>query len=411
MGFNRARAAGVFLVAGLLVNTSNSAVFAATMTVGNLTDSVVDGDGCSLREAILNANGDNSSGSVDCVAGDGVDTIVFGLSGTILPASSLPAITDTDMLTIDGSGRAITLSGHNAVGVMVVSASGVLRLRDLEITQGNVAFGAGVYVFNPGSLTVERVRFTANMANFGGGIYNAGSLIATDTTFSGNTGFVQGGGIVTTGGGAALITRCTFAGNSGPSGGGGIFNQNGGAITVASSTFSGNSATFLSGTGGAIYSTSAQPVTIANSTFSANQAASAGSGIYNASGSLTITDSIIANGVTTANCAGAGGVSDGGGNLTWPLADQSCPGALGDPMLFPLGDNGGFTPTFELQAGSAAYDSALVVSCPAADQRGVTRPHGADCDIGAVEGLGVTGLIFWGDFEIDGYAAWSFTSP
>ncbi|HEX9442834.1 MAG TPA: choice-of-anchor Q domain-containing protein, partial [Candidatus Binatia bacterium] len=52
-------------------------------------------------------------------------------------------------------------------------------------------------------------------------------------------------------------------------------------------------------------------------------------------------------------------------------------------------DNGGPTLTHALVKNSPALDAAPVdASCPATDQRGVPRPQGAACDIGAVEGIG-----------------------
>jgi hypothetical protein len=54
-----------------------------------------------------------------------------------------------------------------------------------------------------------------------------------------------------------------------------------------------------------------------------------------------------------------------------------------DPRLGPLQDNGGPTPTHALLPGSPAIDTSS--ACPATDQRGVTRPQGAGCDIGAFE--------------------------
>ena len=57
-----------------------------------------------------------------------------------------------------------------------------------------------------------------------------------------------------------------------------------------------------------------------------------------------------------------------------------------DPLLAPLADNGGFTETIALKTGSSAIDSGGVnQTCPNTDQRGVTRPQGAGCDIGAYE--------------------------
>ena len=58
-----------------------------------------------------------------------------------------------------------------------------------------------------------------------------------------------------------------------------------------------------------------------------------------------------------------------------------------DPQLGPLHDNGGPTETMALDANSSAIDAIPASSglCPATDQRGVTRPQGPACDIGALE--------------------------
>jgi len=52
--------------------------------------------------------------------------------------------------------------------------------------------------------------------------------------------------------------------------------------------------------------------------------------------------------------------------------------------LGPLADNGGPTQTHVLGQGSVAIDAAAG-SCLTNDQRGVHRPQGADCDVGAYE--------------------------
>jgi hypothetical protein len=56
-----------------------------------------------------------------------------------------------------------------------------------------------------------------------------------------------------------------------------------------------------------------------------------------------------------------------------------------DPALGALANNGGFTQTHALLAGSPAIDAGTNTGCPATDQRGITRPQGARCDIGAYE--------------------------
>src|SRR5262249_37825571 len=66
-----------------------------------------------------------------------------------------------------------------------------------------------------------------------------------------------------------------------------------------------------------------------------------------------------------------------------------------DPMLGPLGSNGGQTDTFALLPGSLAIDHGQTpVTDPitgqplTTDQRGFHRPHGAGNDIGAFEFYG-----------------------
>ena len=97
-------------------------------------------------------------------------------------------------------------------------------------------------------------------------------------------------------------------------------------------------------------------------------------------------NTIVANNPSAENCAGT--ITDGGGNLSFP--DTTCPGINVDPMLGLLQNNGGPTQTMALGPGSAAIDAADDAICGAPpvnslDQRGVVRPQGPHCDIGAVE--------------------------
>jgi len=56
-----------------------------------------------------------------------------------------------------------------------------------------------------------------------------------------------------------------------------------------------------------------------------------------------------------------------------------------DPLLGTLGNYGGSTQTIPLLAGSSAINTGDDAVCPATDQRGVSRPQGTHCDIGAFE--------------------------
>jgi len=124
---------------------------------------------------------------------------------------------------------------------------------------------------------------------------------------------------------------------------------------------------------------------VSNSTFSGNSASNGG-GIQNNNGIVTLKNTIVADSLAGGNCSVL--ITDGGGNLSYP--DATCPGINGDPKLGPLQDNGGPTHTMALLSGSAAIEAANDAICAAPpvnnrDQRGVARPQGPHCDIGAYE--------------------------
>ena len=56
-----------------------------------------------------------------------------------------------------------------------------------------------------------------------------------------------------------------------------------------------------------------------------------------------------------------------------------------DAKFTPLQDNGGPSDTLAPGAGSPLLDAGDGATCAATDQRGLARPQGAGCDIGAVE--------------------------
>jgi len=102
-------------------------------------------------------------------------------------------------------------------------------------------------------------------------------------------------------------------------------------------------------------------------------------------------------------------MSDGGHNLIGSMASSvvivngvngNQVGTIAspiDPLIGALADNGGPTETRALLAGSPAIDAGDAEGCPKADQRGVARPQGAACDIGAFE---LPDRVFENGFEI-----------
>jgi predicted outer membrane repeat protein len=156
-------------------------------------------------------------------------------------------------------------------------------------------------------------------------------------------------------------------------------------VTISNSTFSGNRASFA---GGGIFNYLGNvplTMTISNSTFSGNSASTSGGGIQSF-GEVKLENTIIANSTSGGNCSGA--IFDGGYNLdsanTCGFTDNAMINT--DPMLGGLMLNSpGSTATHALLPNSPAINAASAANCPATDQRGVSRPKGAGCDIGAYE--------------------------
>ena len=115
-----------------------------------------------------------------------------------------------------------------------------------------------------------------------------------------------------------------------------------------------------------------------------------GGGCYNAGGDFTLVNCILAGNVVNTNESvnAAGLIGDLGHNLSsdaTPAFHANGSQNNINPGLGQLAFYGGLTPTLPLLRGSAALDTADAAQCPPTDQRGLPRPFGAGCDIGAVE--------------------------
>ena len=343
------------------------------------------------------------------------------LDARLLPAN--PTVLSGDIGTAgdssDNSHHVVVLDGTTAAGPI---NAGTL-LSDLTIRDGNAnsgAFGAnrdrggGLFCKGSGaahecSPALENLIFENNYAsNFGGALYNAGAssgkaspqmrnVILRDNSAAFGGGAMYNDGI-TLGASNPLINNATFSGNSSATGGA-IFNAGAGGTsnpTIRNSTFYANTA---SQTGGAIANSGqtgghASPV-LRYVTFSQNRAmAGAGGAIYNFASNNGDAAPNISGAIFWADQATAAPVEMATTSPTTPSIEYSItpecpPAAVGctnaDPLLGPLQDNDGFAPTLRPDVGSPAIDNGNVVNCPAVDERGIARPQGAQCDIGAVE--------------------------
>jgi hypothetical protein len=394
---------------------------AATYTVNSTADS---GTG-SLRAALgMAANGDTINFKLPYPA-------TITLTSGYLEISTDVTISGpgTAYLFIDG-GRAsqvfqvdstVTGVGATISGVTIengfnstssgggISNYGTLAVTDSSLVKngGGFLYGGGIY--NNGTMTVSNCSLVDNESSTGGGgIFNdtGGTMTVSNSSLSGNESVGLGGGIGNVG--MLTVTDSTLSGNvlelEGEGGGIG----NGGTLIMSNSTVSGNIAypfKAFPGQGGGIFNDGT--ATISFSTIVGNAAYSeqgnSGGGISQTGGTLTLKSTLLANNSAAGNCSGAG-TSDGY-NLS---DDSSCTflTATGDQndvtnaatYLGPLQNNGGPTSTIALLGGSPGSTAinAIPVSptneCTDAfgvivttDQRGVTRPQGSGCDIGAYE--------------------------
>lgn len=338
---------------------------AATYTVTSLAD---DGGAGELRAAITSAN--SVSGS----------TITFSVSGKITLTSAFPQITSS--MTING-GSTITVDGAGKYQPFEINGSGATAtMLDLSIVNGvsNGSQGGGILV-QAGNLILTGCTLSGNTSSTGGGGIlvqsSASTATLTDCTLTGNIAKGNGGGGIFSNG-TTKLTNCNVSGNttngSFPNGGG--IQNNGGTLGLTNCTLSGNTASLA---GGGLFNLGG-PATIINCTFSGNTAASAkGGGINNNNGYGHNNAA-----ATFKNCilyGDTGGEIDlVAGTVTATYCDiqgsyTGTKNISGNPLLGTLASNGGPTQTMALGAGSPCYGAGTPTGAPTTDQRGVTRPN------------------------------------
>ena len=318
---------------------------------------------CSLRAAIQETN---SNGATDTIIFDPV------LRGTItLTLGQLQINNDTpaDDLSIQGPGaRKVTVNANDQSRVLLMGKLTNVTVSGLTIsdgsagiagTSGNVGKGGGIY--NLGTLVLSNSTVSGNAASFGGGLQNDGTLTLRNSTVSGNIAAEDGGGIYNLG--TLELSNSTVSANTAINGGGGIMDIFG-TMVLRSSTVSGNNTT--NGPAGGIYFT----------------------------GQNTLSNTIIARNTASTNPDALGSVASEGNNLIGNTTGVTglVPSDLRNvnPLLGPLQNNGGATNTHALLLGSPAVDTANNTACTVTDQRGARRDDGNNdgtriCDIGAFE--------------------------
>ncbi|MGD8605590.1 MAG: choice-of-anchor Q domain-containing protein, partial [Anaerolineales bacterium] len=234
----------------------------------------------------------------------------------------------------------------------------------------NIVNGRGGGLFN-GSLAeawLYSMWITNNNADRGGGIFNAGIVYLYQSGINNNTAFAnQGGGI------ANVRDALTPDGEPGA------------GLVLANVTVSGNMLGAPDSPGGAGLFNDDGHLFINFNTFAYNSP----DGILDVSSSereFLIRSSILAY-HAEGNCHGFSGVSfghniDDGSTCGFSnTGDQT----ETDPLLRRLADFGSGGLVHALHPDSPAVDRGNDSECVATDQRGMSRPQGARCDVGAFE--------------------------
>ena len=191
-------------------------------------------------------------------------------------------------ITIDGKGFE---SNENTA--VEVGKGCELTMKSGEIINNYAGdYGGGIY--NKGTLTIKEGTIIGNTATRGGGIYNKeGTVKISGGTISGNNAD-YGSGIYNNNG-TVIISKGTISGNKAKQNGGGICNKVG-TLKIGGGTISGNNANNGSG----VYSTGT--VEISGGVINGNAAINYGGGVYNSSGNVTISE-----GTVSENAAKSGG--------------------------------------------------------------------------------------------------------
>ena len=359
---------------------SAAAVYVPTKTA-DTADGACDAD-CSLREAVIAAN-----------LHPGDDVILLH-EGTYLLSivgdDATAAAGDLDVtgnLTLIGDGPAETVVDAGGVDrIFEVLGGAVFELTDVTLRNGHSANGGGGAAAVDGELTLARAYVHGNTGGAcgtfceGGGailVRPQGSFTARDSTFTDNTAAAVGGGAIFAAGNLDLSNVTVSLNHTGGSGsGGGLYVASTSTAHITSSTIASNDST----RGGGLFLESHPFIGFAplvTDTLVAHNSAPTGPDCW---GPIESGYDLVGNGD---GCAGPSAANhDLVGALLSPV----------DPKLGDLTDNGGATFTHALLPGSPAIDAgnpatpgSSEVACAPEDQRGVARPFGVRCDIGAFE--------------------------
>ncbi|RBP48740.1 right-handed parallel beta-helix repeat-containing protein [Arenicella xantha] len=422
---------GLFL-AGLFI----ASVLATSLSARAATIYVValpGAPGCDLVDAVNSANSDSAVGG--CVAGtDGLDTIIFSpffsryeltnmvFSHPIRGSSATPEIASE--IRIIGLGEEpleiVRSQSADWIRLFTVGFSGDLRLENLSLQNWRQSDGYdGGTIRVAGKLSMDNVEVTDSVATYGGGIsVQTGEALIRNSLIRDSAAGDSGGGIAVASPARLTIFDSTISHNTAQFGGGvAMIQAPGTALSLFNTTLTENSARY--GGGLELYTpfvegaSEGSSVIIRNSIISGNTADNQAEVRFIDPDDAELMD--VSNNLLGAS---AHSYAEAVNSALFLVNDnQALTSDYGNTdlrsIIGPLQNNGGKTMTHALVANSPAIDAGLPfrvsIGFPFAiiyyhagcrgtdsalalslgdyrpDQRGVERPLGTECDIGAYE--------------------------
>ena len=325
--------------------------------------------------------------------------------------SDLPntnVVIDFDVEVVGAPGLRPALEGKRHRGPVITVNSDdddprtTVAISDLVVTDGYHNGRGGGMLVDDAVVELNRVAIEGNRAKYdGGGMYirHDADVTIIDSTVGGNivTRSGRDGGGIAVYKADVTITGSTISGNSARGGGGGVSSKSS-HVDVVNSTISDNESKGWEGGGG--FYVERGTVGLDFVTIFDNTSKKSAAGLRNHKGRVDIHATILAGNQSSSRKDCKGRLHSGGFNIIGSTS-LGCsgtsntdlvpsPGGSIDPILGPIGDNGGPTATHTPLDGSPAID--VVPSsgdeCLATDQRGVDRPQPIDgaCDAGATDG-------------------------
>ncbi len=330
------------LTATVVFCSAATTATATTIDVTGFGDVLANNGLCALREAIINANNDDQSGSSDCAAGSGRDVIRVpaGVHTLLLVGAGEDAALTGDLdivgpLTMRAQ-RPGAIIDASAIGDRVFDihvAARIVRMDRLEVRGGNsLDSGGGVRIIDS-TLQFRNGRIHTNTAGLNGGGVNVdgGQLHMSRSRVGNNTSLGDGGGIraisgatvrmrntdvvrnIALGAGGGIHTESTrvrivngaISGNTGNSGGGGLsvdLAPGDPPVRLFKLKLSDNRS--VAGEGGGIRAIGRRLVEIRSCSILNNKAFLGGGGIYGNLEKLRVTNSNIRD--NSANGSGGG---------------------------------------------------------------------------------------------------------